>query len=48
MNKFKAKSTGLRRGQWWTDNYSNRAIKRECRRRSRHSLKRDLRKEMDK
>lgn len=45
MNNFKAKSMGLRRGHYWTDSYSNRNIKRSCRKMARHRLKAELRKE---
>ncbi len=44
MNTFKAKSMTLRRG-YWTDDYSNRQIKRSCRKMARRKLKNDLRKE---
>lgn len=43
MNTFKAKSMSLRHG-YWMDFYNNRQIKKECRRKARHTLKNDLRK----
>lgn len=44
MNTFKSKSMSLRHG-FWMDFYSNRQIKKSCRRKARRSLKSDLRKE---
>lgn len=46
MNVFKAKSLDLRRG-FWMDSYSNRQIKKQCRRKARYTLKNDMRKEND-
>ena len=43
MNAFKAKSMTLRRG-YWMDDYSNRNIKKSCRKMARRKLKADLRK----
>lgn len=45
MNTFKAKSMSLRHGDYWFDSYSNRNIKKSCRKMARRKLKIDLRKE---
>lgn len=42
MNVFKAVSSSSCRKGWWSDFCTNRKIKRQCRRKARHNLKKGL------